>query len=109
MNIFIDSGLVSLHPDGKGGLRQAAFETSRDKFIGWGFDQNKLSGPVESHLPLALGPLSQSKLMVLPGKVGDRDFGSVRIDGLLSHAFLKQYTWTLDFVERDYVFSSKSD
>jgi len=109
LNFFIDSGLVALFPSGEGGLQQAAFSTSREKYVGWGFDEGKLGGPFVSHLPLALGSLSQSKLLLLPGKVGDRDFGGVRIDGLLSHAFLKQYAWTLDFAERDYVFSSKSD
>ena len=109
LNFFIDSGLVSLHPDGKGGLRQAAFTTPKDKFTAWGYDADKLSGPFESHLPLSLGPLTQSKLLFIPGKVGDTSYGGVRIDGLLSHAFLSQYAWTLDFDERRFTFSRERE
>jgi hypothetical protein len=36
-------------------------------------------------------------------KVPYRPFGGVRIDGLLGHAFLKNYTWTLDFDRRRYL------
>ena len=33
------------------------------------------------------------------------DLGGVQIDGLISHAFLKEYVWTLDFDRMRYVFS----
>jgi hypothetical protein len=35
-----------------------------------------------------------------------QSFGGVRIDGLLSHDFLKAYAWTLDFDRGRYVFRS---
>jgi hypothetical protein len=31
--------------------------------------------------------------------------GGISIDGLISHAFLKEYVWTLDFDRMRYVFS----
>ena len=59
----------------------------------------------ESRLPLALGPLEQTNHLFLPGRVTPTRFGGVRIDALLSHAFLKRYAWTLDFANREYLFS----
>ena len=62
----------------------------------------------ESDLPLALGALKQEGLLMLPrGKVGTGSFGGVRMHGLLSHAFLSRYAWTLDFGARTYVFCSE--
>ena len=37
-------------------------------------------------------------------KVPASSLGGVRIDGLLSHAFLKNYSWTLDFDKHRYIF-----
>ncbi|MHC4153050.1 MAG: hypothetical protein ACYSSP_13280 [Planctomycetota bacterium] len=34
----------------------------------------------------------------------DRSFGGVRIDGLISHAFLSKYSWTIDFDKHEYIF-----
>lgn len=108
LNFFIDSGLVSLHP-GKEGIRQAAFSATPNSFIKWGFKQEEVEKRVfDSHLPLILGPLEQKGHLVLAGRE-EKDywgkFEGVRIDGLLSHAFLKQYVWTIDFTERIYIFS----
>lgn len=109
LNFFIDSGLVSLHP-GKGGLRQVAFTAPPNSFIKWGFKPEDVKKRVfDSHLPLILGPLEQEGHLVLAGRE-ERDswgkFMEVRIDGLLSHAFLKHYVWTIDFDERTYIFST---
>lgn len=111
LNFFIDSGLVSLHPDGRGGIRQAAFTAPASSFIKWGFKPEEVEqGVFESHLPLSFGPLEQEGHLVLAGKAKKESYSSfegVRIDGLLSHAFLKRYTWTLDFSKRKYIFSSQ--
>jgi hypothetical protein len=107
LNFFIDSGLVSLHPDGNGGLRQAAFTAPRGSFLEWGFEEEKVGERVfESDKALGLGPLEQTGLLFLTGdNVSWDSFGGVRIDGLLSHAFLQQYAWTLDFSNRKYIFT----
>lgn len=34
----------------------------------------------------------------------DRNFGGVRIDGLISHAFLFKYSWTINFDKYEYIF-----
>ena len=63
-------------------------------------------GVFESPLPLSLGTLEQKGLLVLASKkVPFSTFGGVKIHGLLSHAFLKNYAWTLDFDCREYLFS----
>lgn len=36
-----------------------------------------------------------------------RSFGGVRIDGLISHGWLKRYSWTIDFDRREFVFGAK--
>lgn len=106
LNFFIDSGLVSLHPDGKSGMRQASFWSSMANYKKWGLNPNDVrEGVLESPVPLSLGPLEQSDLLFLArDKVPYGLFGGIQIHGLLSHAFLKQYTWTLDFERRRYIF-----
>lgn len=111
LNFFIDSGLVSLHP-GKGGIRQAAFTAPPNSFTKWGFKPEEVEKRVfDSHLPLSLGPLEQEGHLVLAGKE-EKDswgkFAEVRIDGLLGHAFLKHYVWTIDFNGRIYIFSTQA-
>jgi len=107
LNFFIDSGLVSLHPEGGKGLRQAAFSTSRDNLVAWDFSIDTVaSGLVESTRALSLGPLKQKNLLLLAGNKNVlSQVEGVRIDGLLSHAWLKKYGWTIDFSERKYIFS----
>lgn len=106
LNFFIDSGLVLLHSDEKGGIRQAAFTATADMLIQWGFEQEKVEKRVfESHLPLLLGPLEQKEHLFVTAKKPYGPFEGVRIDGLLSNAFLKRYAWTLDFSKRMYIFS----
>lgn len=106
LNFFIDSGLVSLHPDGKGAMRQASFLSSTNNFEEWGLNPDEVrKGVFESPFPLSLGPLEQTDLLFLArDKVPYGLFGGIQIHGLLSHAFLKQYTWTLDFERRRYIF-----
>lgn len=106
LNFFIDSGLVSLHPDESGGLRQAAFTTSAEDFVGWGVDSEEVGARVfEAHVSISLGSLEQAGHLFVTSKNRYGPFGGVRIDGLLSHAFLKRYAWTLDFSKRKYIFS----
>jgi len=106
LNFFIDSGLVSLHPGGQGGFRQAAFMSSKQNYAKWGYPPEEINRPVfKSDWPIGLGTLTQDELWFVPGTVGTGKFGGVQMHGLLSHAFLKKYAWTLDFDQFKYVFS----
>lgn len=108
LNFFIDSGLVSLHPGESGGMIQASFTTTRRKFQEWGVSEDMSNAPYfQLGVPLGLGPLEQTGLYVVPGSVGSREFGGIRIDGLLSHAFLKAYAWTIDFDSGEYLFAAE--
>jgi hypothetical protein len=105
LNFFVDSGLASVHPDGAGGTRQASFTSSKRRFTQWGIPSADIRrGFFESRDPLTLGPLAEDRPMIVVGLAGDQNFGGVRIDGLISHAFLKQYAWTIDFDSREYTF-----
>lgn len=108
LNFFIDSGLISLRPDGRGGLRQAALWCTRAHLMEWGLDPAALRRwPFECPLPVSLGPLEQTDLLVLPRRSDPvESLGGVRIDGLLSHGFLRSYSWTIDFDEHQYTFAS---
>lgn len=107
LNFFIDSGLVSIQPGEDGRMVQAAFTTSRAKFREWGVPEEVSKGKFfPLGFPLGLGRLQQTGHYVVPGSVGSREFGGVRIDGLLSHAFLKAYAWTIDFDSMEYLFAT---
>jgi predicted aspartyl protease len=106
LNWFVDSGLVSLHPDGIGGIRQASFTSSKRRFNQWGISGLEIRrGYFESPAPLRLGPLVEERPLMVVGAAGDQRFGGVRIDGLISHAFLKRFVWTIDFDTREYRFA----
>jgi len=59
-------------------------------------------------LAIVLGPLEQTGLLVVTGKVGTTSFGAVQMHGLSSHVFLKRYAWMLDSSERVYIFSPEA-
>jgi hypothetical protein len=102
LNFFIDSGLVSLAQ-----LRQACFLTTAEHYMKWGVDPERAAkSHFEASLPISLGPLVQrDQFFATVQNPTWESFGGVRIDGLISHAFLKEYTWTLDFETHRYTFS----
>jgi hypothetical protein len=107
LNFFVDSGLVSLHPDGNGAIRQASFTCSKKQLRKWGIPGGDIGrGFFESPDPITLGPLSEDRPLIVVGAAGDQNFGGVRIDGLISHAFLKRYAWTIDFDAHLYTFTA---
>ncbi|MBI3409467.1 MAG: retropepsin-like domain-containing protein [Planctomycetes bacterium] len=105
LNFFIDSGLLLLAPV-KGKPRQACFLATPQLYKEWGVDAALAEKKTfESSLPITLGPLEQKdQFFATAGQTAWNFFGGVRIDGLLSHAFLYKYTWTIDFERRRYVF-----
>lgn len=108
LNFFFDSGLVALGMfDGQ--LKQAAFTASKEKLIKWGFDQSQLDKAMFFPTQYSLGvkSLIQENTLVWYSEnlKKDRNFGGVRIDGLVSHAFLSKYSWTIDFDKHEYIFS----
>jgi hypothetical protein len=107
LNFFFDSGLVALGMfDGQ--LKQAAFSASKERLISWGFDQSRLekSRFLPTEYPLSVKGLTQENTLIWYGGnlEKDRNFGGVRIDGLISHAFLSKYSWTIDFDKHEYIF-----
>ena len=100
---FIDSGLVRIVPKpGGGGLGQVGLWATPANLKTWGLNQK---GIFRSTVNVSLGPKAQADLIVeAKEKVPGSNLGGVRINGLLSHAFLKQYTWTIDFENRKYYF-----
>jgi len=109
LTFFVDSGLVALHPDGQGGTRQASFTSSKKRFKGWGITGADIDrGFFELPGALTLGPLGEDRPLLVVGAAGDQNFGGVRIDGLISHAFLKRYAWTIDFDTHEYRFAERS-
>lgn len=100
---FVDSGLVYLIASDDGAIRQASLTTTAALYRTFGITA---SGPhFEAPAPLRLGPLSQDHPFVstAPRRVPWSSFGGIRIDGLLSHGFLKRYAWTLDFDRSEFI------
>jgi hypothetical protein len=108
LNFFIDSGLVYVKSDDRGTLRQAAFTTHPSMYEQWGYDPEDVKSKwFKSHHPLSLGPLEQEGHYFTTSELDFGPYEGVKIHGLLSHAFLKKYTWTIDFAKRRYIFSSQ--
>ena len=107
LNFFFDSGLVAL-TEINGKLKQAHFTASKEKLISWGFDESDLNKArfFPTKYPLAVKGLVQDNTLIWydVNLKNDRNFGGVRIDGLISHAFLCKYSWTIDFDRHEYIF-----
>ena len=108
LNFFIDSGLVKLGWS-RLWLRQACFATTPALYKTWGVEEDAAESDLfQSPLPISLGELEQRDQFFTPTpELYASSFGGVRIDGLLSHAFLKRYAWTIDFDRGVYVFFSE--
>ena len=106
LNFFVDSGLVALDSS-SGKLRQACFTATPEQYQKWGVKDDKTTKKFfECELPISLGPLAQTnQYFTTTPKTIAENLGGVHIDGLISHAFLKEYVWTLDFDRMRYVFS----
>jgi tetratricopeptide (TPR) repeat protein len=107
LTFFFDSGLIALTEiDGK--LKQAAFTVSKQKLTSWGFSESQLEKTsfLPTQYPLSVAGLHMANTLIwydenLPH---DRNFGGVRMDGLISHAFLSNYSWTINFDKYEYLF-----
>lgn len=107
LNFFFDSGLVVVRVvDGE--VEQAPFTASKEKLVSWGFDESKLgeSTFLPTRYSLGVKSLVQENTLVWydVNLQKDRNFAGIRIDGLISHAFLSKYSWTIDFDKQEYIF-----
>jgi hypothetical protein len=107
LNFFVDSGLLAFYDDGSS-IRQSPFTASKRSLIEWGYNENDLQ---ESRFfftdsKLSLGNITQDSTVVWfnKNKQDKSSFGGIRIDGLISHAFLSKYSWTIDFDNFEYIF-----
>ena len=107
LNFFFDSGLVAL-ADINGKITQAPFTASKEKLIWWGFDESKLNNSTffPTEYPLAVKNLIQENTLIWYDMnfKKDSNYGGVRMDGLISHAFFCKYSWTIDFDKHKYIF-----
>lgn len=109
LNYFIDSGLAYVvRGDDGSPPRQACLYATARRYRSWGVPRARAAGPhFDTDAPISLGPLRQQRQFVAtaPGRRAPwASFGGVRIDGLLSHAFLSRYAWTIDFDRHEYAF-----
>jgi hypothetical protein len=108
LNFFVDSGLaVFTTEQGQAGVIVAA-STLR----AWGIAAPPAGRFAEIPWPISLGPVRQNAMtaMAVPDRTW-RNFGDwngIRVEALLSHAFLKNYTWTMDFDRLVYLFHDAS-
>lgn len=102
LNFFVDTGVV----DTRRGP-QAAFFTSTEIMKSLGYGEDKLARRfVALHGALALGSLRQEGLLAIhKADYQPTSFGGVALHGMISHAFLEHYVWTIDFDTHTYGFS----
>ncbi|RPH30615.1 MAG: hypothetical protein EHM93_15390 [Bacteroidales bacterium] len=110
LNLFFDSGLIALN-EVEGKLVQASFTASKESLKKWKFDKNNLkqNGFIPTKYSLSIENLNQPNTLIWfdSNLKKDRNFGGIRIDGLISHAWLKNYSWTIDFDKMEYTFGLK--
>jgi hypothetical protein len=98
LNFIVDSGFA-YEIDG----RQASMWARLGNYRAWGVPKAVANGRhFESPEPIRLGPLEQHDPFVAttPRKPPWSSLGGIRVDALLSHAFLGHYAWTVDFDRR---------
>ena len=103
LNFFIDSGLAFFRSD----QGQAGLLLSASTLQACGIPAPSAGRFAEIPGPVALGPVRQHGMtaVVVPDRTW-RAFGEwsgIRVEALLSHAFLKHYAWTIDFDRRVYL------
>jgi Aspartyl protease len=106
MNLFVDSGLVYVVDTGL--PRQACLYATARNYRRCGVPRTLAAGPhFDADGPVRLGPLEQNRhlLATTPARrVPWGSFGGVRIDAMLTNAFLRAYSWTIDFDRHEYTF-----
>jgi hypothetical protein len=102
LNFFVDSGLAAVRSG-----RQAALYTSTATLQALGYSQGDLARPViELRGAIGLGDLHQDRPLIQHSDhYQPTSFGGIAVHGLISHAFLEHYVWTIDFKNRIYGFS----
>ncbi len=108
LNFFIDSGLAAFRTD----QGQAGLIVSTSTLEAWGIPAPSAGRFAEIPRSIALGRLRQDGMtaVAVPDRTW-RDFGDwsgIRVEALLSHAFLKNYAWTIDFDRHVYLFHEAS-
>ncbi len=111
MTFLIDSGLAAFGQlAGKGPVVQAAFMTWYGPLTEQGIvgPKTRVGFPYFYKISsVGIGDLIQHDLC---GFVKDRTaqrflLDGIMIDGIISHAYLKNYTWTLDFDRHEFIFT----
>ncbi|MBS1515117.1 MAG: aspartyl protease family protein [Bacteroidetes bacterium] len=101
---FIDTGLLIVNPAGI----QAGFNASKESLLNFGYNDEELEKNkfLDKSNTISLGILRQENVLVYynPKLEKDRVFGEIQTAGLLSHAFLSKYKWTIDFNANKYYF-----
>lgn len=110
LNLSFNSGLCAMaNRDGQ--LKQASFTASTESLLKWGFDRGKTAQNTffPTTYSLEVAGLSQPNTLVWydSNLEKDRYFGGIRINGLISHAWLKNYSWTIDFARMEYCFGAR--
>jgi hypothetical protein len=102
LNFFVDSGVTNSRRG-----RQAALRTATTTLKEFGYTPEELAHPfVDLRGALGLGTLRQDGLLAIHNNDFDpASFGGITIHGMISHAFLERYVWTIDFSNRAFDFS----
>lgn len=95
--LFVDSGLVAGTPE----QGQASLLAPESSLAAWGVPRGSTGRLAEIPSPIGFGDasLAGAKALAVTARTwkGFGDWGGIRVAGLLSWGFLKDYSWTLDF------------
>ena len=102
LNYFVDSGLVAVDHDGV----QAGLLLPQSEGAAWaGVSDPAVAGTIVTLTqPISLGAAmhDNQRALILPDAAWASfgKFGGMKVNGLISYGFLKDYAWTLDFDQR---------
>jgi len=105
LNFHFDSGLLVMGQGKDGNPEMASCSIAKDNALNWTNETNVEAGGFLIN-DIGIKGLIKEDALIFIGPRPLSNFGGVRIDGTLSHGFVSNYAWTIDFKNREFIFGT---
>lgn len=106
VNMFFDSGLVVVG-EANGEVAQSWLCLSKKSMRKLGIKERRQTEALAvtaTNDTLSFAGLNNENVVLSRSGIGDLSFGGIQCDLLISHGLLKNYAWTIDFDNMEYMF-----